>query len=166
MPYSDDWPAAFEREAVLLREALGPWLVGGVHHIGSTAVPGLAAKPILDMLAGVRDLDAAREAVPALGDLGYTHAEHRPHEAVWFYKQAGADYRLRTHQLHLTTVNSDLWRERLAFRDALRADSRLRDEYQALKESLARDTSDVAEYTKGKREFVARVLGEAGIHLL
>ncbi len=165
VPYSDHWPTSFEQEAQALRSVLAPWLDGGVHHVGSTAIPGLPAKPILDMLAGVRDLEAAHDAIPVLGSLGYTHAEHRAHEALWFYKQPGDDYLQRTHQLHLTVVGSDLWRERLAFRDAIRADSSLRLEYQALKEALAGDANGIKEYTKAKRGFVARVLRARGIEL-
>ena len=165
VPYSAEWPALFEQEATSLRLALEPWLVGGVEHIGSTAVPGLDAKPILDMLAGVGDLHRAREAVPVLAGLGYRHADHRPHEALWFYKQRGADDGTRTHQLHLTRTDSALWRERLAFRDALRADARLRVEYQDLKRSLADTSHDLSDYTRGKREFVAAVLQRSGIFL-
>jgi GrpB-like predicted nucleotidyltransferase (UPF0157 family) len=130
----------------------------------ATAVPGLAAKPILDMLAPIRDLDEARAAIPVLGDIGYQHADHRPHEALCFYKQPGEDYVERTHQLHLTRVDSALWRELLAFRDALRRDIRLLREYQSLKQDLAEHVG-LAEYTQGKREFVARVLQAEGVDL-
>ena len=155
----------FEREAARLRVALRPWLVDGVHHIGSTAVPGLAAKPILDMMAGVQDLEDARNAVPVLAALGYRHADHRPAEALWFYKQDGENLKTRTHQLHLTCAGSDLWRERIAFRDALRADPTQLAEYQALKYHLAAVTDALTEYTHGKKKFVAAVLERAGIHI-
>ena len=163
-PYSPDWSARFEQEAAVLRVHLAPWLAGGVEHVGSTAVPGLAAKPILDMVAPVRNLDEARAAAPELAALGYRHADHRPQEALWFYKQPGDDHQTRTHQLHLTRHNSHLWRERLAFRDALRADPALLRDYQALKQDLSR-TLDLAAYTEGKRGFVAAVLRDAGINL-
>ena len=165
VPCSDSWPASFERESARLCAALGPFLVGGVEHVGSTAVPGLAAKPVLDMLAPVAALDVARRARPVLADLGYRHADHRPHEAVWFYEQEGDDDGTRTHQLHLTRPDSALWRERTAFRDALRADPRLRAEYQSLKQALAAHTADLGDYTSGKRAFVARVLRSVGLDL-
>jgi GrpB-like predicted nucleotidyltransferase (UPF0157 family) len=136
-----------------------------VHHIGSTAIPGLAAKPIIDMIAGVADLEQARDAIPVLVRLGYRHADHRPHEALWFYKQAGEDYDSRTHQLHLTRPGSDLWRERLAFRDALRSDGQLLAEYEALKRDLASGSTALTHYTGGKRQFVASVLHRAGLSL-
>jgi GrpB-like predicted nucleotidyltransferase (UPF0157 family) len=117
------------------------------------------------MMAGVADLDLARNAIPVLADLGYEHSDHRPHEALWFYKQPGADYSARTHQLHLTRPDSDLWRERLAFRDALRGDPLLRAEYEALKRALASNSDEVNDYAGSKRPFVAAVLGPRGIHL-
>lgn len=165
LPYSDSWPALFESEAGRLAAALGPWLIGSLEHIGSTAVPGLAAKPILDMLAPVEDPGAARSAIPVLADLGYRHADHRPRESLWFYKQQGQEWDARTHQLHLTRPDSALWRERITFRDALRDDPSLLIDYQSLKKALASDCDDLADYTAGKRDFVARVLRSKGLHL-
>ena len=162
--YSAAWPGAFRQEAALLEANLSRWLSNGVAHIGSTAIPGLAAKPILDMLAPVLDLQAAREAIPALADLGYVHAEHRPEEALWFFKQHDEDYERRTHQLHLARPDSRLWQERLGFRDALREDAGLRDDYAAVKHALS-DASDLFAYTDGKRTFVSEVLARSGIDL-
>jgi GrpB-like predicted nucleotidyltransferase (UPF0157 family) len=163
VPYTDEWARLFARERKLLLPALAPWLIGDVHHIGSTAVPGLPAKPIVDMMAGVRDLDGATVAV--LAGLGYGHAPHRP-DALWFHKPADRHGYDCTHALHLTVPGSPLWRERLTFRDALRADPVLRDEYAALKVRLARaHGADLAGYTADKRDFVARVLGTRGIAL-
>ena len=165
LPYSDSWPVLFQAEAQRLAATLAGWLVGDIEHVGSTAVPGLAAKPILDMLAPVADLDPARSAIPVLSDLGYRHADHRPHEALWFYRQLGDDYDTRTHQLHLTRPGSALWRERLTFRDALRDDLSVLIEYQDLKHTLARSGGDLTGYTASKREFVIRVLRSKGIDL-
>jgi GrpB-like predicted nucleotidyltransferase (UPF0157 family) len=163
VPYDPEWPRRFEAERALLEGVLEPWLTGGVHHIGSTAVPGLSAKPQLDMIAGVRDLEEARAAFEPLRVLSYHRAPHRPHEAHWFGKPSLGSV---THALHLTVPGSDLWRERLAFRDALRAGPELAAEYAALKLSLAREhPRDRDAYTAGKRAFVARVLAAAGIEL-
>jgi GrpB-like predicted nucleotidyltransferase (UPF0157 family) len=128
-------------------------------------VPGLAAKPILDMMAAVADLAAARSAIPVLEGHGWVHAPHRP-EAHWFYRPNTPGGHEHTHHLHLTQPGSALWRERLAFRDALRADPALREEYQALKLHLAQQHGDDGNgYTVDKRAFVARVLAPAGIAL-
>lgn len=162
--YDPGWPHRFDAERLVLERALAPWLSGGVHHVGSTAVPGLAAKPVIDMVAGVRDLAEARAAFAPLREHSYGYEPHRPH-AHHFRKPAASTLELRTHHLHLTEPDSDLWRERLAFRDALRADPALVAEYQQLKQRLARQHDDVAAYTADKRAFVARVLAAAGITL-
>ncbi len=162
VPYSDGWPELFAAEARRLEASLAPWLVGPLEHVGSTAVRGLAAKPVLDMLAPVGDLDAARAALPVLIRLGYRLGEHRLDEALWSYRE---DAGTRTHQLHLTRPDSALWRERLAFRDALRSDPALRAEYAELKQELSSRTSDLGEYTAGKRDLVARVLSSRGVDL-
>lgn len=153
----------FEAERARLEEALAPWLEQCIHHIGSTSVPGLATKPIIDMIAGVRDLEEARAAFEPLHALGYQHREHRP-EAHWFWKPAPDVPLGATHHLHLTEPESDIWRERLAFRNALRASPALCAEYEQWKLRHASTTGPNA-YTADKRPFVARVLAEASIDL-
>ena len=155
-PYDPEWPRLFEAERVFLERLLAPWLEGGIHHIGSTAVPGLAAKPIVDMMAGVRDFEQAHAAYEPLAEAGYVHEPHRPGIAHHFAKSGRTTY-----GLHLTEPGSDLWRERLVFRDALRADPELAAGYEALKLSLARD--QVEDYTGSKRPFVAEVLARFGL---
>ena len=163
--YDPAWPRLFEAERASLACVLAPWLDGGIHHVGSTAVPGLAAKPVIDMIAGVRDLEESREAFGPLAGLGYEYTPHRPRAHHFSKRDAGPD-RAVTHGIHLTEVGTDLWRERLAFRDALRADSALAADYQATKLRLAcRHRSDVGRYTVLKRPFVARVLAARGIEL-
>jgi GrpB-like predicted nucleotidyltransferase (UPF0157 family) len=164
-PYDRKWPRRFEAERLLLERVLAPWLDGGIHHIGATSVPGLAAKPIIDMMAGVRDLDAARAAFQPLTAHDYVLAPHRPDIAHHFSKPSPRLSEL-THGLHLTKPGSDLWRERLAFRDALRADPKLVAAYASLKHRLAGEhPADIAAYTAGKRSFVAEVLATAGVEL-
>lgn len=158
--YEPAWPEQFRAEASKLAELLEPWLATPVEHIGSTSVPGLAAKPILDMMAGVRDLHSARDAIPVLTSHGYIHAQHRP-ATLWFHKARTGSVPERG--LHLTEPGSSLWRERLAFRDALRTDPVLARQYEELKERLAADNGDIAAYTAGKREFVVQVLARAGV---
>jgi GrpB-like predicted nucleotidyltransferase (UPF0157 family) len=155
-PYDPDWPRRFDEEKARLAQLLAPWLEGGIHHIGSTSVPGLAAKPIVDMMAGVGSFEASRAAYEPLLAAGWESTPHRPGIAHHFSKPGFG--------LHLTEAGSDLWRERLAFRDALRANPELAKEYEALKLSLAREHADEpAAYTKGKRGLVGRALAEAGL---
>jgi GrpB-like predicted nucleotidyltransferase (UPF0157 family) len=167
VPYDPEWPRQFAAEAALLEPVLAPWLDGGIHHIGSTSVPGLTAKPVIDMVAGVSDLVAARAAFEPLAALGYRHQQHRP-EAHSFVKGIdGPDQRGHTHHLHLTEPGSDLWRERLAFRDALRVDPALVAEYAQWKsEHYDRDRSQWRrDGSNGKRPFVQRVLAAQGIEV-
>jgi len=148
-----------------LERVLARWLKGGIHHVGSTAVPGLASKPFIDMVAGVRDFEEARAAFEPLREHSYVYAPHRPGIAHHFSKPSPRLSEL-TYGLHLTEPGSDLWRERLIFRDTLRADPALAAEYEALKLQLAQQHGDDAgAYTAGKRAFVVRVLAGAGIEL-
>jgi GrpB-like predicted nucleotidyltransferase (UPF0157 family) len=166
VPYDGRWPVRFEEERRVLERVLAPWVVTPVQHIGSTSIPGISAKPVLDMMVGIRDLREASDAMGPLREVGYVFAPHRPHEALWFFKAAPPAEDVHTHHLHLTAVDSRLWLERLAFRNALRADPELRDEYEALKIRLAAAHSqDGVTYTENKRAFVARVLAAAGIDL-
>ena len=163
VPYDHDWPHRFEAERALLERVLAPWLQGGVHHIGSTAIPGIAAKPIIDIMAGVRDLEEARAAFDSLHEQSYVDAPHRPDIAHHFAKPS---LRRPTHGLHLTPPGSDLWGERLTFRDALRRSPALAAEYETLKLRFAQEhRRDGQAYTRHKRAFVARVLTSAGITL-
>jgi GrpB-like predicted nucleotidyltransferase (UPF0157 family) len=161
VPYDPDWPRRFEAERERLEEVLAPWLSGGIHHIGSTAIPGIAAKPIIDMMAGVASFEEARAAYGPLEAAGWVHTPHRPSIAHRFAKPSAEASEFG---VHLTEPGSDLWRERLAFRDALRADPELAAEYEALKLRLAREHPNKPQaYTDGKRVFVGRVLAEAGL---
>jgi GrpB-like predicted nucleotidyltransferase (UPF0157 family) len=163
VPYDPEWPRRFEAERALLERVLSPWLEGGVEHVGSTAIPGISAKPIIDMIVGIRDLDEARAAYEPLEAQGYVSEPHRPEIAHHFAKPA-LELGVRMFGLHLTEPGRSLWRERLAFRDALRADASLAADYQALKLRLAREHgADVKAYTNGKRHFVHQVLVCAGI---
>jgi GrpB-like predicted nucleotidyltransferase (UPF0157 family) len=163
VPYDAEWPRLFEAERARLEEVLAPWLERGIHHIGSTSVPGMAAKPIIDMIAGVQNLAEARAAFEPLSMLDYQHREHRP-EAHCFWKTAPDKPLGATHHLHLTEPESDIWRERLAFRNALRADPALCAEYEQWKRRYA-STTEPGRYTADKFPFVARVLAEANLDL-
>jgi GrpB-like predicted nucleotidyltransferase (UPF0157 family) len=159
-PYDPQWAVLFERERVSLEAALAQWLVGPVEHIGSTSVPGLAAKPIIDMMAPVRSLSEAAAAIEVVTALGYHNGVHRPEEAHYFYKPETGNWWVRTHQLHLTERTSLLWRRRIAFRDALRCRADYRSQYEQLKRDLAHaHGTDLTAYARNKDDFVNEVLG-------
>lgn len=150
------WPIQFEQEQAALDEAIGKWVCGEIHHVGSTAVPGLEAKPIIDILAGVRDLETARACFEPLADLGYLYAPYLPEEMHWFCKPHPAR---RTHHLHLVPVGSKRYRDELAFRDRLCADPLIASQYVSLKRELAERYRDDREaYTEAKGAFVTATL--------
>ena len=162
VPPDPRWPEMFAVESAAIQSALaGRLVVGGIHHVGSTSMPAMPAKPIIDMIGGVRDLADADAAEPALQGLGYVRAVHRT-DAVLFTKGSGAQH---THHLHLTVPGSDLWRERLAFRDALRHDPVLVVEYTELKARLLRRSGGRPYSATGKRDFVRRVLASVCVDL-
>ena len=149
------WPARFEAERQALTQALGPWLTGPVEHIGSTAVPGLPAKAVIDIMAGVASLDASRPAIDAAAALGYCYYPYRPDSEHWFCKPSAA---FRTHHLHLVPFGSEQWRGAIAFRDYLRAHPADAAEYAALKMRLAlRFRDDREAYTEAKSAFITRL---------
>lgn len=132
MPYDPIWPTRFEAERSAIAEAIGEWVVGGVHHVGSTAVPGLKAKPIIDILVGVRSLDESRACFDPLAQLDYMYAPYLADEMHWFCKPHPS---CRTHHLHLVPVGSKRYIDELAFRDRLREDAQLAKQYLALNRS-------------------------------
>src|SRR5215472_174176 len=97
-PYDSTWPTRFESERRLLAPVLAPWLVGPIEHIGSTAVPGLPAKPVIDIMAAVRDLPSSTAAIEALRPLSCCYFAYRPDLIHWFCKSSDFE---RTHHLNL-----------------------------------------------------------------
>jgi GrpB-like predicted nucleotidyltransferase (UPF0157 family) len=155
--YDPAWPAAFEAE----RERLAP-LLGAleIHHIGSTAVSGLLAKPIVDMVALVDDLDAPVAALIDSGGYQYPWAFNATLAHRRFLCYPRASY--RSHHLHLVDDRAELERL-LHFRDRLREDQGLADQYVALKRTLAaRFREDREAYTEAKAPFIRRVEKQAG----
>lgn len=156
--YKPEWPVRFERERNLLEHAIGPWIVGDIHHVGSTAVPGLDAKPIIDILVGVEDLATSRVCFEPLAELGYLYAPYRPEEMHWFCKPDPSD---RTHHLHLAPTDSPRYRDELAFRDHLRSNPEKARAYAELKQRLAAGFEHDREgYTDAKADFVRQALSE------
>ena len=159
VPYNPAWPRQFLVEQSTLQAALAPWLAGSVEHVGSTAVPGLPAKPIIDVMAPVQSLDGSRAAIKAAESVGYVYYPYKSSVMHWFCKPSP---RHRTHHLHIVPLASSLWHERLTFRDALRTDPVLALEYAALKYHLASvHASDREAYTEAKAPFILATLEAA-----
>ena len=162
VPYDPSWPDAFEAERDHLRACLPAELIVRIEHFGSTAVPGLSAKPIVDMLVEVTDLTEVRERVaPILKGQGYdyiwrpTIGDDCPPWYAWFIKRDSQSGE-RTHHIHMVEASfAEHW-ERLLFRDYLIEHPELAEEYATLKIRLAEESSDRAEYTQAKTEFIER----------
>ena len=162
VPYDPAWPRMFEEEKKHLLDCLPQDLIRRIEHSGSTAIPGLAAKPIVDVLVGVGSLEETKaRVVPVLDAQGYdyfwraTHGEDGPPFYAWFIKRNSAG--VRTHHIHMVESDFEQW-DRLLFRDYLIAESATAKEYENLKYALARDyPNDRIAYTNGKTEFVVRV---------
>ena len=156
-PHDPSWPQRFAVASNRLGEVLNAFLAGTVEHIGSTAVPGLAAKPVIDILAPVRAVRVASAAIPLLEADGWLLWRDDPYGyRLWFLTPSPEH---RTHHLQMVAAQAPQARALLAFRDALRADDALAANYAALKFRLAAvHRADRDAYTEAKSEFVQRVL--------
>lgn len=159
--YDREWPLAFARERDRLKAGLARWLAAPLEHIGSTAVPGLAAKPIIGMLALITDRGLFRGALPAAGEPGWLNAPEPGDEEDRKWSLCFPGIAHRTHHLHVVERSSPGWPQWLAFRDHLRCHPGLAAEYGRLKAGLAlRDDQDRISYRAGKAPFIRRVLRE------
>jgi GrpB-like predicted nucleotidyltransferase (UPF0157 family) len=161
--YDPAWPARFAEQQHHVAAVLAPWLAAPVAHIGSTSVPGLPAKPIIDMLAPVRSLARAQHAITPLHDAGWLFWPDDPcrRYRLWFLRPRPES---RTHHLHVIQHDEPHARALIAFRDALRTDPGLRTSYTDLKKQLARQhPGNRNAYTNAKDDFVASALHSIGI---
>lgn len=162
VPYNPDWPRMFEIEAKNLRRRLPESAISRIEHFGSTAVPGLAAKPVVDILVEVRSLEeTGRLIAPLLESEGYEYfwREDTSPPYAWFIKRDSEGR--RTHHIHMVEADSKLW-EGLHFRDYLRKFPDEAGRYEELKRHLSEKyPNDRIAYTKGKTEFVVALTEKA-----
>jgi GrpB-like predicted nucleotidyltransferase (UPF0157 family) len=163
VPYDPEWPARYEAEAAEIRGVIGDSLLG-LEHIGSTSIPGLAAKPIVDIMALVASSDVAESLIPALAELGYPfndgrHSKDNSTERHLARKGSPT-------QFHLSLAYADkgsFWKRQLAFRDYLREHPEDRDRYAALKQALIeQDPTGKNGYIGGKTDLVNEILDKSG----
>lgn len=154
VPYHSDWPEKFQAEADALRRVLGDEVLS-IHHFGSTAIPGISAKPIIDILVIVRNINMIDEMTPQLEAIGY-HAvgEYGIPGRRFFFK--GSD-EVRSHHLHIYETGNPHIMRHLAFRDYMRTHPIPAQNYARLKEELARQyPDDMEKYIAGKNNFVKK----------
>jgi GrpB-like predicted nucleotidyltransferase (UPF0157 family) len=166
VPYDPRWPEAFERERFHLLSCLPPGLVKRIEHFGSTAVPGLSAKPIVDMLVEVTSLDETRRRIaPILESQGYDYfwrpasGDDTPPFYAWFIKRD--ENGNRTHHIHMVEAGYELW-DNLLFRDYLIEHPDVAGEYGELKQELSEiHHNDRVAYTEAKAGFIRAVTERA-----
>jgi len=169
--YDPRWPGLFAEEAARVRAALGNNLLVAVEHFGSTAVPGLAAKPVIDLLVGVRSVaEAKKTAVAPLEALGYAYWADNPVQDRLFFVRGLPPNGSRTHHIHMVELGTSpdpkngafLFWDRLLFRDYLRVNPDEARRYEDLKRALAaRHPGDREAYPEGKTEYVYGVMQKA-----
>lgn len=157
VPYDPAWPSMFEAESERLGELfVAAGLEVALEHTGSTAVPGLVAKPILDILGGYPAGAPVSDYIKVLVAAGYVHRGEQGIPGREFFRRGNP----RSYHLHLTAIDSRFWRDHLIFRNSLRADDTLRDAYARVKHELAaRFSRDREAYIEAKGPFVNAVLG-------
>ena len=158
-PHDVSWGGRFLAEADRIGAAMWTWI--DIEHIGSTSVPGLTAKPVIDILVGCPDSDVHAELIEVLQlRLGYQlDGDRRYHTWLSWPRGGPAQY-----VVHSAAYDADVWKARIGFRDALRTSPDLCAEYEQLKRELAAaHACDVTAYTAAKRSFVERVLLERGL---
>ncbi len=152
--YDHRWPTAYEQEKALICQTLGDVILD-IQHVGSTAVPGLCAKPVIDILVAVARFDAVEEYSRRLSPLGYQHVSH-PDDAVRLFFRKGMP---RTHHLHIVEYGTEEHRRHLLFRDYLHAHGDAAREYETLKRELAsKFAANRPLYTESKTDFIRSVV--------
>jgi GrpB-like predicted nucleotidyltransferase (UPF0157 family)/GNAT superfamily N-acetyltransferase len=161
VPYNPAWSIWFKNEADAIKRVLGDNFIA-IHHVGSTAVPGLSAKPRIDIIAVLVD---PKKSIPALESIGYEYrGEWNIPFKFGFRKRGKFEVNLHVYEEGHPEIESNL-----LFRDYLRKNSKERDEYQSLKETLLKEPSSFEKnntrftgYTLGKGDYIRKVLSEAG----
>jgi GrpB-like predicted nucleotidyltransferase (UPF0157 family) len=156
-PHRKEWHQIFNEEQSRILHAIGEH-VTAIEHVGSTAICGIVAKPILDVMVGIPTFEDGEKCVAALDKLGYEYKGQNGVPGRHFFGKGAP----RTHHLHMVAVDSDFWKHHLLFRDYLISNRQVAEEYNNLKiELAARFPRDREAYTNGKESFVKRVLREA-----
>lgn len=155
--YDDNWPVIFQRESDLLEEALGDEVVD-IHHIGSTSIPGLRAKPIVDILLAVEVFAPTAHYIHVLEPVGYHHhPQENEDERIFFWKGIP-----RTHHLHIVEYATWEHQRHLIFRDYLRAHPDIARWYEQVKQELSTAfKGNRPAYTKGKTAFIKSIMDRA-----
>jgi GrpB-like predicted nucleotidyltransferase (UPF0157 family) len=159
VPYDPRWPELFVRERALLQAAVGKWVLD-IQHVGSTALPGMTAKPILDIGIAVADWERAKVCIAPIEGLGYQYRGENGIPRRHYFVKGTAE--CRTHHIHMVEMASEDWQTLVLFRDYLAAHPQAAEEYRHLKLSLAEAPEvDRQAYQDGKAAFILRTIQRA-----
>jgi GrpB-like predicted nucleotidyltransferase (UPF0157 family) len=160
--HDPQWPKMFDREKTLILNALGNKVIS-IEHIGSTSVPGLGAKPIIDIMVSVRVLSDAKRCIRPLESIGYEYVpEYEDSIPERRYFRKGPNKPNKHYHLHMVEYDGELWKRYLLFRDYLRTHPQTASEYFKLKKRLAvKYRLNREGYTDAKASFVASVISKA-----
>jgi len=161
VPYDENWPKMFAAEKANILSVIGDKHVV-VEHIGSTAIPSLSAKPIIDIMVGTKDLTTAESCIKPLETISY---EYVPKLEKDFprrrYLHKGPNLPNKHFHLHMVEIDSDFWQRQLFFRDYLRNNPKTSAEYQHIKENLAKQfENDIFRYCEAKSKFIQKILAK------
>lgn len=159
-PYNSNWIVQFQELKSLIWPVVQDVAIS-IEHVGSTSVPGLAAKPVIDIDIVIADMSQLNSVIKGLASLGY---EHRGNLGIEDREAFRAQKPLQKHNLYVCPQGSMALRNHLSLRDSLRANPVLRDEYAAIKTRLATEFPDsIDNYVEGKTDFILKVLAENGL---
>ncbi len=158
VPYDLNWAKLYEIEREDIVARIGEY-IQDIQHMGSTSVEGLAAKPIIDIMIGIRTLEDAKHCIPPLELVGYEYVpEFEKDLPMRRYLRKSTDG-VRTHHIHMVERSSDFWNKHITFRDILRSNTSIRDEYATLKYRLSEAYRiDREGYTDAKTDFIETAL--------
>jgi GrpB-like predicted nucleotidyltransferase (UPF0157 family) len=163
MDYNPHWPKIFDKEKRQVLNAIGNKVVA-IEHVGSTAVPGLGAKPIIDIMVGLRNLSDAKHCIKPLASIGYEYVPE--YEASMperrYFRKGPSDKPHKHYHLHMVEYGGEFWKRHLLFRDYLQTHPDTASEYYRLKKQLAVEYRLNREaYTEAKTSFIEFVVSKA-----
>lgn len=157
VPYNEKWPEEFQKEAKILKHILADRAVA-IEHIGSTAIPGIKAKPVIDVAVGLRSMEGIESIIDILDKNQYYYRPKFGNKETHVVFAKGDDVS-RTHYIHIMRFNGQPWKEKIFFRDYMRSNSQAAQQYEALKLKAANaNPLDRKAYTSEKDEFLQTIL--------
>lgn len=158
-PHSDEWAVEFEKEKAILQKILGEYAIE-IHHVGSTSIPGLMAKPIIDIAVGVKDEQTQKLLIPILSNYGYDMKDSIKEKGEVLARKGPPE--LRTHYIHIEIINTPKWEEHMLFKNYLIKHPEYIKKYQELKLGLEKNCKENRkQYTQSKDVFIKDVLEKA-----